>query len=297
MINKEDVRYSFINTLHNLLLDESLVDDLERVYFPLAHLISEGLNVTEQTQIIGINGAQGAGKTTFANLLKVVLEKGYNMKVLLLSIDDLYLKRSEREKLAKKVHPLLITRGVPGTHDINLGNTVLDQLTNAKPGTKTRIPRFNKAIDDQFPESEWDIFTGRPDVILFDGWFMGAVEQPESELLEPINSLEAQEDPDAVWRTYVNEQLKHVYKPFFDRLDLLVMLKVPSFEKVYEWRSLQENKLKLKTQGQKMLRIMDEKELQRFIAHYERLTKFILEEMPSRVDMLFKVNDNHRICI
>jgi D-glycerate 3-kinase len=286
-----------MNKLRTLMLEESLVDDLDRIYFPLAHLISEGLNVADQTQIIGINGAQGAGKTTFGNLLKVVLEKGYKMKVLLLSIDDLYLKRADREKLSAKIHPLFITRGVPGTHDIELGNKLFDKLCNARPGDKTPIPRFNKAIDDQFPESEWDIFTGRPDVILFDGWFIGAIEQPENELINPVNSLEEEEDPDRIWRTYVNDQLKNVYKPFFDRLDLLVMLKIPSFEKVYEWRSLQENKLKLKNQGQKKLRIMDEKELQRFIAHYERLTKFILKEMPSRADMLFKVNDNHRIYI
>lgn len=296
--NKEsEIRISFLNKLQALMLDESLVNDLDRIYMSIARLISTGLNTIDQTQIIGINGAQGAGKTTFANLLKVVLETGFDMKVVLLSIDDLYLKRAEREELARKVHPLLITRGVPGTHDIELGNRVLDELCSAAPKDVTCIPRFNKAIDDQYPESEWDKFTGRPDVILFDGWFMGAVEQSEADLKEPINKLEEQEDPDGTWRCYVNEQLKTIYKPFFERLDLLVMLKVPSFDKVYEWRSLQESKLKIRTQGQKKLRIMDDNELRRFIAHYERLTKHILAEMPQRADMLFHVNDNHRIYI
>ena len=298
MSSKEsEIRYAFIKELETLMLEESLVEDLDRVYIPMANLISEGLNTAAKTQIIGINGAQGAGKTTFCNLLEVVLETGYGMNVLLLSIDDLYFKRSEREKLAQKTHPLLITRGVPGTHDIALGERVLRKLCDAGPKEITRIPRFNKAIDDQYPESEWDKFTGRPDVILFDGWFMGAVEQPESDLKDPINKLEELEDPDAVWRTYVNEQLKTVYKPFFEYLDLLVMLKVPSFDKVYEWRALQEEKLRIRNQGQKKLRIMDSKELERFIAHYERLTRHILDEMPDRADMLFRVNDNHRICI
>ena len=298
MSGKEsEIRYSFINKLQSLMLEELLVEDLDRIYMPMANLISEGLNTAAKTQIIGINGAQGAGKTTFANLLKVVLETGYGMKVALLSIDDLYFKRSEREKLAQKIHPLLITRGVPGTHDINLGERVLNKLCNAGPKDITRIPRFNKAIDDQYPESEWDKFVGRPDVILFDGWFMGAIEQPESDLKEPINKLEEFEDPDAIWRSYVNEQLKTIYKPFFEQLDLLVMLKVPSFDKIYEWRALQEDKLRIRNQGQKKLRIMDNKELERFIAHYERLTRYILDEMPERADMLFKVNDNHRIYI
>jgi D-glycerate 3-kinase len=214
-----------------------------------------------------------------------------------LSIDDIYLKRSEREKLAREIHSLLITRGVPGTHDVRLGEQILDKLCNARPKDTTRIPRFNKAIDDQYPESEWDKFTGRPDVILFDGWFMGAVEQPEPELKKPVNELEKDEDPDAVWRSYVNEQLKTVYKPLFEQLDLLVMLKVPSFDKIYEWRALQEDKLRIRNQGQKKLRIMNADELKRFIAHYERLTRHILNEMPDRADMLFRVNDDHRICI
>ena len=298
MSSKEsEIRYSFINKLQSLMLEEVLIEDLDRIYMPMANLISEGLNTAAKTQVIGINGAQGAGKTTFANLLKVVLETGYGMKVVLLSIDDLYFKRSEREKLAQKIHPLLITRGVPGTHDINLGKHVLHKLCNAGPKDITRIPRFNKAIDDQYPESEWDKFVGRPDVILFDGWFMGAIEQPESDLKEPVNKLEEIEDPDAIWRSYVNEQLKTIYKPFFEQLDLLVMLKVPSFDKIYEWRALQEDKLRIRNQGQKKLRIMDNKELERFIAHYERLTRYILNEMPKRADMLFKVNDNHRIYI
>jgi len=298
MSSKEpEIRYSFINTLRALMLEELLIEDLDRVYIPMANLISEGLNIDAKTQVIGVNGAQGAGKTTFCNLLKVVLETGYGMKVALLSIDDLYFKRSEREKLAQEVHPLLITRGVPGTHDVALGEQVLNRLCNARPKDITRIPRFNKAIDDQYPESEWDKFTGRPDVILFDGWFMGAIEQPESDLKEPINELEKLEDPDAIWRSYVNEQLKTVYRPFFEQLDLLVMLKVPSFDKIYEWRALQEEKLRIRNQGQKKLRIMDTKELERFIAHYERLTRHILNEMPERADMLFRVNDNHRICL
>ncbi len=298
MNSKEsEIRYFFMSTLRELMLDESLVEDLDRVYMPMANLIAEGLNTAAKTQIIGINGAQGAGKTTFGNLLKVVLEKGYGMNIAILSIDDLYLKRSEREKLAQEIHPLLITRGVPGTHNVRLGEELLNKLCNARPKDITRIPRFNKAIDDQYPESEWDKFTGRPDVILFDGWFMGAIEQPEADLKEPINDLEKLEDPDAIWRTYVNEQLKTVYKPFFEQLDLLVMLKVPSFDKIYEWRALQEEKLRIRNQGQKKLRIMDPNELKRFIAHYERLTKYILDEMPGRADMLFKVNDNHRIYI
>ncbi len=292
-----DLQTAFRAKLKELMLDENLMEDLERIYLPMANLIHTGLNVEDKTQIIGVNGAQGAGKTTFSALLKVVLEIQYNMKVVSFSIDDFYLTRAEREKLAQEVHPLLITRGVPGTHDVHLCEEVLSSLCMASSKTETVIPRFNKAVDDRFPESQWDSFVGRPNVILFDGWFMGAVEQKETELLTPINDLERNEDPYCVWRRYVNSQLKDNYKSLFDKIDILVMLKVPSFDKVYEWRTLQENKLKMKTEGQKNLRVMSDDELKRFISHYERLTRFMLKEMPSRADMLFNVSADHRICI
>lgn len=283
--------------LKELMLDEVLIDDLDRVYLPLANLISVGLNTNASMQVIGINGAQGAGKTTFCTLMKLVLEQGFGLKVLSLGIDDLYLSRADRERLAQTIHPLLATRGVPGTHNVHQGIELLNALHNAAPDTQTRIPRFNKAVDDPFPDSQCDVFVGRPDVVLFDGWFMGAREQPIADLIVPVNQLEEEEDAEAIWRTYVNLQLKTVYNALFDQLSLLVMLQVPSFEKVYEWRALQEQKLRMTTAGQTNLRIMDDEALRRFISHYERLTRWMLKDMPARVDMLFKVNDDHRICL
>ena len=287
----------FMLKLKELMLDEVLIDDLDRVYLPLANLISVGLNTNASMQVIGINGAQGAGKTTFCTLMKLVLEQGFGLKVLSLSIDDLYLSRVDRERLAQTIHPLLATRGVPGTHNVHQGIELLNALHNAAPDTQTRIPRFNKAVDDPFPDSQCDVFVGRPDVVLFDGWFMGAREQPIADLIVPVNQLEEVEDAEAIWRTYVNLQLKTVYNALFDQLSLLVMLQVPSFEKVYEWRTLQEQKLRMTTAGQTNLRIMDDEALRRFISHYERLTRWMLKDMPARVDMLFKVNDDHRICL
>lgn len=292
-----DLREEFQKKLRELMLDEILMEDLSRIYLPMANLINTALNVKDQTHIIGINGAQGAGKTTFSKLLKVVLEQKFGMKVVQLSIDDFYLSRAEREELAKSVHPLLITRGVPGTHDVRMAESVLSSLSTAQENSVTIIPRFNKAMDDPYPQSQWDRFVGRPNVILFDGWFMGAIEQKETELLNPVNDLEKLEDPYCIWRRYVNSQLKDNYKSLFYKIDLLVMLKVSSFDKVYEWRLLQEEKLRIVTANKENNHVMSKDELVRFISHYERLTKFILKEMPSRADMLFNVSNDHRICI
>ncbi len=132
-------------------------------------------------------------------------------------------------------------------------------------------------------------------MVLFEGWCVGARPQPEAELDKPINSLEAEEDKDARWRRYVNEQLAASYKQLFGRLDLLIMLKIPSFESVYEWRSLQERKLAASAADKTASHVMDEATLQRFIMHYERLTRYMLAEMPQRADIVLKLNSDHTI--
>jgi D-glycerate 3-kinase len=297
LLKKKDLELSFRQKLRDMMLGDELMEDLDRIYLPMANLIKMGLNTQNRTQVIGINGAQGAGKTTFSQLLQVVLEIYLGMRVVRFSIDDFYVSRSEREKLAAEVHPLLITRGVPGTHDVKLCEQVIEQLSSANEKSETIIPRFNKATDEPYPESQWEKFVGRPNVILFDGWFVGAVAQKETELLKPVNDLERNEDPYCIWRRYVNSQLKENYHSLFDKIDLLVMLKVPSFDKIYEWRTLQEQKLRLRNVGEQNLRIMSDEEIKRFIGHYERLTRHVLEEMLDRADMLFNVSSDHRICL
>lgn len=277
------------------MLSQELMDDLPRIYIPLANIINVGFG--SRMQVIGVNGAQGAGKSTFCELLKLVLEEKFGKKVASWSIDDLYLSRKERKRLSEEVHPLLMTRGVPGTHDVKLGLEIINSLRNADDNTVTMIPRFNKAIDDIYPESEWTKFVGKPDVVLFDGWCMDAKAQEDSELATPINDLEANEDKECVWRHFVNNQLKTDYKNLFDTINFLVMLQVPSYDKVFEWRNLQEEKLRIASQGKEATHIMNPDQVRRFIAHYERITRNILSEMPERADMLFKVNDNHRLYI
>ncbi len=286
---------SFSEKLDQLMLSQELMDDLPRIYIPLAKIINVGFG--SRMQVIGVNGAQGAGKSTFCELLKLVLEEEFGKKVASWSIDDLYLSRQERTRLSKEVHPLLMTRGVPGTHDVKLGLDIINSLRNADENTVTMIPRFNKAMDDVYPQSEWTKFVGKPDVVLFDGWCMDATAQDDSELEPPINDLEATEDKDCSWRHYVNDQLKTDYKNLFDTINFLVMLQVPSYDKVFEWRNLQEEKLRIASKGKEATHIMNPDQVRRFIAHYERITRHILAEMPERADMLFKVNDNHRLYI
>jgi len=127
-------------------------------------------------------------------------------------------------------------------------------------------------------------FQGPADVVIFEGWCVGARPQPRDALRAPINALERDEDPDGRWRSFVNTALAAAYPPLFEAHDALVLLQAPGFEVVAGWRAQQEARLRERTGGG-----MDAAQIARFVAHYERLTRWILEEMPARADAVFRL--------
>jgi len=226
--------------------------------------------------VVGICGAQGSGKSTVAAALCARLDGAVT-----LSLDDLYRTRTERQHLAEDVHPLLCTRGVPGTHDIGLGLAVLDGIA---AGLATPLPRFSKAIDDRLPRSEWPVAPAGTRIVLLEGWCVGAMPQAEADLVAPVNDLERLADADGVWRRYVNAALAGEYQTLFGRLDLLILLAAPDFETVLTWRLEQEHALR--RSGASGQGVMDDAAVAAFVSHYERLTRHILAEMPARCDLL-----------
>lgn len=282
----------------SLLLDfvacEQLPDTFatlaHRYYFPLLDWLWQQRQAVDGSPLLlGINGCQGSGKSTLAALIARALAAERHCRVAVLSIDDLYLTRQQRQTLARTVHPLLATRGVPGTHDIELGLDLLDRLCR---GETTALPRFDKARDDRAPESEWPRLVGPADLIILEGWCVGSRPQREEQLLEPINVLERQEDPGGRWRHFANQSLYN-YQPLFRRLHKLIMLKAPDFDCVYRWRLLQEQKLA--RQQKPGAQLMNEGEIARFVQHYERLTRDNLERLGASADVLFTLNDQHDI--
>jgi len=267
-----------------------------RFFEPLALHIAALKSRMSRPIVVGVNGAQGSGKSTLAAFFKYVLETGHGLRVAVLSIDDLYLTQGERRHLALGVHPLLATRGVPGTHDVDLGIKVIDRLTRAGPGDITPIPRFDKSADERYPEDQWDRFEGGADIVIFEGWCVGARAQDDASLALPVNRLEAEEDWQGIWRAYVNRQLEAVYPPLFSRIDCLVMLKVPDFDSVRRWRLLQEEKLAARVaRTASGSGIMEPHSLERFIMHYERLTRHMLAEMPARADAVLDLGRDHQV--
>ncbi len=259
----------------------------------LATRIATGARASPRSPLlVGICGAQGSGKTTVSAQIQALLQ-GDGLKVVVLSIDDLYLTRETRAELGKRVHPLLQTRGVPGTHDVELGLAVIEALGHA--GTVS-IPEFDKSSDDRVPSTKWRQVDAPVDIIILEGWCVGATPQSESALLTPINDWERTFDPDGAWRRFVNQSLAGRYQRLFSRIDLLILLKSPAFDVVFGWRLEQEQKLRetVEKQGRHAAHVMSDTEVLHFISHYERLTRHILNEMPARADVLVALDTSRQ---
>jgi D-glycerate 3-kinase len=258
---------------------------VDEVCRPLAARAERLRQERAATVVVGLCGAQGSGKSTIAAATAgLVAARGLSASVL--SLDDVYLGRAERLRLASRVHPLLSTRGPPGTHDVALACRTLDALS--RPGA-VALPAFDKGRDARRPQVDWRRVEAPVDVVLFEGWCVGARPQPQAALAEPVNRLERDEDPDGTWRRFVNAELAEAYAGLFARLDALVLLAAPNFEVVAGWRAEQEAKLRARTGLG-----MSEAEIDRFVAHYERLTRWILDEAPARADWVVRLDAERR---
>ena len=218
----------------------------------------------DRPALIGVSGAQGSGKTTACQLL----EAANRPRFVQFSIDDVYLDHVQRAELAARTHPLFVTRGPPGTHDIALARRTIDQLMTAVADTQTPLPRFDKIKDVMKPMSEWPMTHGRPETILVDAWCLGALPVPPS---PPLNAVE-KEDVNGVWRETQNEFLRTSYADWFASFDAIIYLRAPSWDVVRRWRGQQEVTLRGRA-----LTTEEEAWIDRFILHYERITRSMME--------------------
>ena len=234
--------------------------------------------------VVAISGGQGSGKSTLAGAVVAALERR-RCRAVAVSIDDFYLTAAERALLAQNCHPLFATRGVPGTHDVALAQATIDALL--QPGT-VLVPGFDKGADDRLPVASWRRLDGPVDVVLLEGWCLGARPQPVSDLAVAVNDLESTQDPDGIWRRTVNAALAGPYRHLFERFAYLLYLKVPDLAAVRRWRGDQEAGLAASAR-------MSPEELRRFVQHYERLTRWMGEDVPKIADLTLILGEDHAI--
>lgn len=234
-----------------------------------------------------ISGVQGSGKSTLAAQV-VALARLRAVRAVAVSIDDFYLGRRERQRLARTVHPLLATRGPPGSHDVALACDTLDSLREGRP---TPLPRFDKISDRRLPPSRWPTVSGGVDLVVFEGWFLKAPPESPEALLEPLNALERDEDPDGIWRAYCNASLARDYRTLWWRLDRLLWLHGPGFEVVSGWRWQQEETLQALHPTR---RTMSRAQVEHFVQFFERVSRQAWKHLPTIADVTRRVDARRR---
>ncbi len=266
--HKTDLFFSILNILHTFpVKSTNFLEILWDLWLPLAMKLSSETQSLKRPLIQGILGGQGTGKTTLSEVLRLILTKlGYS--TISLSLDDLYKTYADRLELQKQ-DPRLIWRGPPGTHDIKLGISVLDELRASKTGEFTsvkniKIPRFDKSAwggagDRDLPDSVADV-----DIVLFEGWFVG---------VEPVDELQLNEflagspfpictEGDRQFARDMNAKLWD-YVPLWHRLDGLIVLYPQDYRMSQVWRNQAEQEMMAKGKSG-----MTELEINRFVEYF-----------------------------
>lgn len=232
---------------------------------------------------LGLHGALGIGKSTVcAGLCERLGADG--LRIVVLSIDDFYLTAAERRSLAETVHPLLRTRGVPGTHDVALARETMASLRGSGA---VRVPRFDKRIDDRQPEPE--IVMGPVDGVLVEGWCVGVGPVDPATLAESVNHLERDQDQDGRWRRHVAAQLAGPYQAWWKDLDAVAALIAPDLAAITRWRTEAEA---ARREDGSPAALGD---VAWFVSHLERWTEWALVSMPHRADLVVRIGADRRI--
>ena len=290
------VKNDYLNFLNNEAIynksKSSKIKNLKKIYIPISFWINNKCKKKGRTLILGLSGSQGSGKTKVTGILQIILKKFFKKNIYIISIDDFYKTLRDRNRMSQQKHSLFKTRGVPGTHDINLIKNFFISVKRKK-FKKIKLPKFNKSIDDRSKKNYWHNINKRPEIIILEGWCVGAKPQIISSLRKPVNILERHEDKDLIWRKYANEKLKKEYKEVFAMIDYFIFMKVPNFKIVFKWRLLQESKLRKKLHYKK--KIMTYSAIKRFIMFYQRITLQMMKDLSKSASIVLLLKKNHEI--
>ncbi len=250
--------------------------------------LDDALDSGARVPVLAISGLQGSGKSTLATQI-VAQARHRGLHAATLSIDDVYLTRAQRQRLARQVHPLLITRGPPGTHDLPLAHAVLDAVAARQP---VALPRFDKLADERLPETQWQPLAQPLNLLVFEGWFLGTPAQDEADLEPALNALEREADGDGRWRRWCNQALANDYQAMWQRCDRLWFLQPPDFSVVPRWRWQQEQALQAAQPGRHG---MSRPQLERFVQYYERVSRQALRTLPALSDRVVQLDAQRQV--
>lgn len=237
---------------------------------------------TSGERVFAIAGLQGTGKSTLSLQLQA-LARQQGLRLVPLSIDDFYLGHAARQRMGHEVHPLCATRGAPGSQDVPLACEVLDALREGRP---TTLPRFDKIADDRLPESQWPT-VHHADLVVLEGWFLKVPPQAPEELVDPLNALERDEDPDGTWRRWCNDALAKDFPALWARLPRLLFLQGPGFDVVPQWRWQQEQTLQAQHPDRKA---MSRAQVMRFVQFFERVSRQAIKTLPAIADRTIRLD-------
>lgn len=270
------------------LQPSQLLETLWNLWLPLALQIASYRQQQSSPLIQGILGGQGTGKTTLAAILTLILDQlGY--RTLSLSLDDLYKTYSDR-LILKQQDPRILWRGPPGTHDIQLGLTLLDCLPQSNLSTPIAVPRFDKSACGGAGDRQAPQVVQGADIVLFEGWFVG---------VRPINPTAFDTAPppietaaDQEFARDMNAHLQN-YVPLWEKLDRLILLYPSDFRRSLEWRRQAEHQMIATGKSG-----MTDAEIEEFVRYFWRSLHpelFIkpLTNYPSYVDLVIEINSDH----
>ena len=233
---------------------------------------------------IMVAGSQGSGKSTLSKLIKLYLEKFYSKNVIIISMDDFYLSKKQRTQLSKNIHPLFLTRGVPGTHDLELMNKKIKQILNKE--FPIYLPVFDKVSDTRKRTYKKVL---KADVIIFEGWCAGAQPVNQNYLQKNFNNLEKYKDKNFIWRNSYNKYLND-YKKIFSQFNYFIYFQFNQWSHVLDWKYKQELELRDKKKDLAL-----KKYLKEFIQYYEKVSKWMHLKVPKYCNILIKLDAHQKI--
>lgn len=260
---------------------QKMLDYLEKLWLPTALDLAEARQKSDRTLVQGILGGQGTGKTTLGIVLKFIL--GYlGFTVATLSLDDLYLTYVERQALQQR-DPRLIWRGPPGTHDVKLGLEVIERCLQQDNPNQILIPRFDKSAfkgagDRTKPEA-----ITKPDILLFEGWFVGVRPISEDCFDNPPAPIVTSED---LQFAKDSDRRLRAYLPLWKKLDSLIVLYPKDYRLSKQWRKEAEQKAIATGKSG-----MSDEEIDRFVEYFWKSVhpKLFIEPLTKTADLVVEI--------